>query len=507
MSEVMDVSRRPACGPIVGAARNGVARFLGIPFAKAPRGPGRFLAPQPPEPWSAPRRCDSYGPTAPQLPRAFTLIPEPLGDGADYLNLNIFAPAQTPDKPLPVLVYFHGGGYWAGCNRSPWFEGDSFALNGVITVVPSYRLGIEGFLPIDGAPDNRALLDWIAALEWVRDNIAAFDGDPEQVTIAGQSAGGGAVANLIAAPKAKGLFRRAAMFSGNIGFRGNAARMEEFSGRFARALGHRPDLELLGALSTSEILDAHARAKALQPDTRPGEAIFSNARDGIALQPIPGLTGLPQAPEIAMAQGAGQDIPMLLTCTRDEFVFEFEPFYDKIDMPYLVAACSGFGVDLTDAMDTYPEHGMARLFGQLVSDRVFRAPMLDVADIRGIRSCAPTYVAEFRRDGGTRHKSPLRASHCLDMPYYFNRLSAESVQQLCGRDAPQSLADRMHGTLVDFVKGGKMNLTDWSNTGTARLWNDVTCEDGGALGEELAYMRSRPDRLKTMRPEPTMARS
>ncbi|MGW1934440.1 carboxylesterase family protein, partial [Streptomyces sp. NPDC001919] len=205
-------------GPVRGARRaDGSLRFLGIPYAQPPVGDLRFAAPVPPEPWTEPLDATAYGPTAQRRPFAeITTIPEPTVPGAGILNLNVFTPRADPAAGLPVLVWIHGGGYVAGSAASPWYDGAAFNRDGVVLVSVGYRLGIEGFLHLDDAPDNRGVRDWIAALSWVRDNIAAFGGDPAKVTVAGQSAGGGAVQTLLAVPAARGLFRGALSVSGAV---------------------------------------------------------------------------------------------------------------------------------------------------------------------------------------------------------------------------------------------------------------------------------------------------
>ena len=169
-------------GRLRGLWADGAAAFLGIPYAASPAGERRFLAPEPPPSWSGVRDALRYGPTAPQPYRASTLIPEPTIAGEDYLNLNIFTNGLSRAR-RPVLVWIHGGGFFAGGNVSPWFRGTKFAQTGIVLVSINYRLGVEGFLPIENAPANRGVRDWIAALRWIANNIEAFGGDPTAVTI------------------------------------------------------------------------------------------------------------------------------------------------------------------------------------------------------------------------------------------------------------------------------------------------------------------------------------
>lgn len=208
---------RTASGPVRGAWREcrgtgqfgRSAAFKGIPFAQAPVGALRFAAPVPPEPWEDVLDAVADEPTPQRETLAeITLIPEPSIPGESTLNVNVFTPEPSGDAALPVMVYFHGGGFTAGSPASPWYDGAAFNRDGVVTVSVSYRLGFDGFGWIEGAPHNRGVLDWLAALEWVQENIAAFGGDPGQITIAGQSAGGGAVLTLLGMPGAQHLFHR-----------------------------------------------------------------------------------------------------------------------------------------------------------------------------------------------------------------------------------------------------------------------------------------------------------
>lgn len=186
----MSTTVTTARGPVRGERRaDGSLRFLGIPYAQPPwatcgsprpsrrsRGRSRSTPPR----TARPRSAVLFG--------EVVIIPEPTIPGEGVLNLNVFTPDTAPEAGLPVLVWIHGGGYVAGSAASPWYDGATFNRDGVIVVSLGYRLGIEGFLHLEDAPDNRGVRDWIAALEWVRDNIAAFGGDPAKVTIAGQSA-------------------------------------------------------------------------------------------------------------------------------------------------------------------------------------------------------------------------------------------------------------------------------------------------------------------------------
>ncbi len=246
---------RTTSGAVRGFDEDGAHVFLGIPYAAPPLGANRFGVPVPPEKWDGMRECRAYGPTAPQRDPGMTIIPEPVEPGDDFLNLNIFTP-DVGDAKLPVFVYIHGGGFVSGCNRSPWYRGTRFARDGVVVVTIGYRLGVEGFLDIEGAPPNRAVLDWIAALEWVHENIANFGGDASNVTIGGQSAGSAACLTLMVNPRAKGLLHRVIAMSGTSDTRMPREALTEAAAKLASELGVAPSRDDLTRFSPRDLVDA-----------------------------------------------------------------------------------------------------------------------------------------------------------------------------------------------------------------------------------------------------------
>ncbi|MET9954821.1 carboxylesterase family protein [Streptomyces sp. NPDC006339] len=462
-------------GPVRGERRaDGSCRFLGIPYAEPPIGALRFAAPVPPRPWTEPLDATAYGPTAQRRPFAeVTTIPEPSVPGAGVLNLNVFTPEPDPEAGLPVLVWIHGGGYVAGSAASPWYDGAAFNRDGVVLVSLGYRLGIEGFLHLDGAPDNRGVRDWIAALEWVRDNIARFGGDPARVTVAGQSAGGGAVQTLLAVPSARGLFRGALSVSGAVMRPDGPEVARAVSRLFTARTGLPATAAALQDLDDDELLDLQDRLGAPGPDREGLPPMLSLApfADG-ELIPEPVLDAL-------TVGAAGADIPLMLGFTAHEFDMIPAPGPDGPPLPVLLGGL-GLTEDRAAAFaEAYADTDPGGRFGKALTDVTFRAPSLAVADARAERA-RPTWLYQFE------WTSPVngRAFHCLDLPFAFDLLDAEGVEAAAGPTPPQSLADALHRAWVSFVTDQDPG-PDWppytSDTRTTKLWNTPPTTDGDPL--------------------------
>ncbi|MBO0732223.1 MAG: carboxylesterase family protein, partial [Acidimicrobiaceae bacterium] len=364
--------------------------FLGIPYALPPLGELRYLAPVPAR-WDGVRDADRYGATAPQPEHGMTLIPEPIIPGDDFLHLNVVTP-DPGAAGLPVLVWIHGGGFTSGCNASPWYRGERFARDGVVVVAINYRLGAEGFLALDGAPANRALLDWIAALRWVQDNIAAFGGDPARVTIAGQSAGGGACGTLLAVPEARGLFRAAIPMSGAAQMTIPAKRAQEFAARFAEAQGVPPTRSAFAALSVSEVVATQQRLTAMGSGA-PIEPATLGRRIVEGLLPLaPSVDGdlLPASPIAMIRDGAGAGVPVLVGNTTEEFGMLAATSLAGADQAGLASALAAMG--LPDDRATHylsDSRPPALVLAQAVTDRTFRIPSVRLAEAH-----PPTWVYE-----------------------------------------------------------------------------------------------------------------
>lgn len=428
---------RLGAGAVEGRTIDGVDRFLGIPYAAAPFGANRFLAPAPVAPWDGVRQADAFGPTAPQygVPSGgLPAVVEPTIPGDDILNLNVWAPAGR-SEPLPVLVWIHGGGFFEGSSANPWYDGASFARQGLVVVSINYRFGAEGFLELEGAPSNRGLLDWIAALEWVRDEIAAFGGDPSRVTVMGQSAGGMAVSALLAAPAARGLFQRAIVASAvsdvSLWTREQALRLAD---GVVAELGIARTREAAAAVDPAAFLGAHTAYVAKAAER--GETVMPPWAPAVDGENLPGT--------VFDTIDAAADIPILVGSTRNEFAW----------MAY---------------RDT-PDDEEARDRGQAeFADGFFRSAIQRFSELRRAAG-APTYRYEFAWQ--SQAAPYIRAGHSLDIPFFFHNLDAPFFADYAGPNPPVTLADEMHGAFAAFARDGDPGWPRYDETRAVKVFDD-----------------------------------
>jgi len=449
--------------------RGGSAAFLGIPFAKAPVGDLRFAAPVPAEPWDGVRDAVEYGATAQRGDPGITLIPEPSIPGDATLNVNVFTPRPgDTDARLPVLVWIHGGGYISGSPASPWYDGRAFNRDGVVTVTISYRLGFDGFGHIEGAPANRGVRDWLAALEWVQQNIAGFGGDPGRVTIAGQSAGGGAVITLLGMPAAQHLFHSALALSGAVADV-PAERGRTASAKLAHLAGVEPTREGFASASEAALLDL--QGKAGEPDsTDPLAPVRSLLAEGLPWGPTIDGELLTQPTLASLRAGVGADKPLVLGSADDEFTMVLDHLKRRLRLVPADLGLASLGVPrerrraYLAANRDQRRKGTAAVLGRYATDVVFRSEVVRVAEARG---SAPTWVYRFAWASPTRGW----ALHCIDVPFLFDCLDAPGVQAIAGDAPPRRLADAVHGAAVALVRGGEPGWRAWSDVpGTTRIF-------------------------------------
>lgn len=445
-------------GTVRGVWRNESAAFLGIPFAEPPVGELRFAAPVPRRSWDGVLDAGEYGPTPQRATlQEVTLIPEPSLPGDSTLNVNVFTPAPgRTDAALPVLVYIHGGGFVAGSPASPWYDGAAFNRDGVVTVSVSYRLGFDGFGWIEDAPLNRGVLDWLLALEWVRDNIRQFGGDPARVTIAGQSAGGAAVLALLAVPRAAGLFHGAIAISGPIADL-PLDEAERLGRAVADRLGVAPTRVGLSTVSEGDVLEVQnvvASPVPAEGDAAEGPlaGLAALASEGMKWGPVVDGDVLPTKVLEALSAGVSSDIPLVLGTTDNEFNMVPAMLGDALagvspsDVLGAIGVPSALGAEY---VDSHPGLDSGGVLGQFITDNLFRRTTREIAEVRA-QTDAPTWLYRFSWQSPTMHG----AVHCLDVPFFFDCLSSERVDVIAGPNPTRSVAVDVHGDAVRFIASG-----------------------------------------------------
>ncbi|KUL38925.1 carboxylesterase [Streptomyces sp. NRRL F-4489] len=454
----MHVTVPTTAGQVRGCRAGEVTAFLGIPYAAPPFGPRRLRPPEPAEAWTGVRDAFAPGPSAPQpgyVPAMAGLLEEAPAPGEDCLNVNVWTPAPgRTGGGLPVMVWIHGGAFRNGAGSLPSYDGARLAADGVVCVTLNYRLGAEGFLLLPDGTANLGLLDQIAALEWVRDNIAGFGGDPDNVTVFGQSAGAISITALMTMDRARGLFRRAITQSGA----GHHSHPEEIARRVTERLA-----ALAGAEPTREGLAAVPPERLIAADSALGREIAQasdpsqwgeSAGGGTTVLPVVDGTTLPQRPIDALAGGAGRDIDLLTGTTSEEFRLFLVPLGigPRITDGILHGFLTGFGLDPGRAREVYaaarPGATPGDLLSAAMSDQAYRIPALRVAEARA-RHGAETFVYEFARPTPVLDGA-LGACHTAELGYVFGNLT----HPLAGPGAPQALSDAMRQAWTSFARTG-----------------------------------------------------
>ncbi len=440
-------------GRLSGDHADGVARFLGIPYAAAPAGDLRFAPPAPPARWAGTRKATAHGPTAPQpaLHSAHAVLAPLTGPGwvvgaGDCLNLNVWTP-DPGTSGLPVMVYLHGGGFMIGSGAAPAFDGTSFARDGVVLVTLNYRLGAEGFLALSDGSTNLGLRDQLAALRWVRDNIAGFGGDPGHVTVFGESAGGTSVACLLRSPLSAGLFRRAIVQSGHDEMARPLALTEKLTEALAARLGTSPTPDAFRALAAPHLLRAQGALLRGEPrlDLRDGHGVDRGHGRALFL-PTTGDDVLPDPVGAPSPHTRGVELLIGTTLEEANLGFGAEAFAG-FDAEHAIAELAA---TFPDAEALLARHGLrdpavtpAQALTSAYTDLMFRAPGRRTAR----RHPGPTWVYEFAWRA-PRHG----AAHGLDVPFVFG--TTQACRGLLGDAAPAALTQAMHRAWLDFATHG-----------------------------------------------------
>ena len=478
-------------GHVRGSLIDGVRTFKGIPYAAPPIGANRFRPPCPAAAWSGVRDALAYGPKTrqPSYPPAIALLLNELtGGGDDALTLNVWTPAFG-SGPHPVMVWIPGGMFeYHATGASPWYDGSRFARDGIVCVTINYRVGADGFL-FCGDDDyaNIGLLDQIAALTWVRDNIAVFGGDPRNVTVFGESAGAISIATLLAVPRAAGLFRRAIMQSGAAHMVMSAGAARRVSGNLARTLGVANTRDALAAVPVDRLLEAQlALHDELAADPDPHRWSQAVVATQMPWQPVIDGDVLPAHPLDRIAAGAAAAIDVLIGTNTDEHRLFLAPSgaLDHITDAALAAAISSYGLPVETTLAAYRgtrPHGTAGdLLAAMQTDWFWRIPAIRLAEAHGARASS-TYMYEFAWRS-PQFNGQLGACHALEIPFVFDTLGL-GTEALWGANPPQPLADSMHAAWMGFATDGHCRWPQYDNVKRTTMRFDVgarVVEDPGA---------------------------
>lgn len=490
-------SRRPVSvttrsGEVVGRTSNGVNRFLGVPYAAPPFGPNRFRPAQPHDRWDRAHDATVMGPTAPQSlydPRLEQLIPTRIIPGDEILNLNIWAPSTAPPGGAPVLLWIHGGSLTHGSNALEMYDGTRFARSGVVFVAINYRLGIEGFSVLDDALTNLGLMDQAAALTWIVEEISSFGGDPTQITVMGQSAGGAAVAALVSSPETRGLMRRAIIQSGPLVAMPTES-VRETTDLIAHKIGIMPTREAFSRISPNALLAAQTRVVGDESPMTGGPS-FQIALDGRMV---------PEIPWEAVRGGVADGIDLLIGVTTDERRLWISPGDPLVTMNkrQLGEASTALGLSpelITAYQVSFPESQPGEILGGVLADLSLRGPMIDLAEARARRGSL-TYVYEFAWPSPVME---LGAAHSVDLPFVFHTL--DQGRTLVGDSAPSHLATVMNDEWVEFAKVGSVSWSSWQQARSIKTFdggtNSVVDDPQPDRYRELAVATERRRRTLT----------
>jgi para-nitrobenzyl esterase len=450
-----------------GKVRGTAGAFLGIPYAAAPAGPGLYQPPVPHPGWDGVREAVAFGATAPKpgfAPPINAILADPLVPGAEFLNLNVWTP-DPGGAGLPVMVWIHGGAFSNGSNAIPTYDGRAFARDGVVLVSVNYRLGAPGFAVLSGGTANLGLRDQLAALAWVQENIAAFGGDPGNVTIFGESAGAMSVTTMVAVAAGSGLFAKAIAQSG-AGH--SVAAVEDarlVSGALATRLGIEPTAAAFADVPVDRLIIAQ-RAVSLEVITdgkRFGRTIRAA---GMPFLPVVDGELITERPIDTIAAGIGHDVPMLVGTTSEEYRFFLVPtgVADAAtpDMLRGVAASRGWPAGTVDLYAANrPGAPAGDLLSAVITDQYFRLPAVRLLEAR---ADAPTasYAYEFAWGSPVQR---LGACHALEIGFVFDTIADPATELLGGPAAPQALADDIHARWVAFATSGDPG---WAEYDTSR---------------------------------------
>jgi para-nitrobenzyl esterase len=477
-------------GKVEGIERDGVLVFRGIPFAAPPVGPRRFLPPAREDAWDGVRDATRFSPEVAQadLPIARILGSRDAGKSEDGLYLNVWT-AACDDARRPVMVWIHGGAYVFGSGSVSWYDGTRFVQHGdVVVVTMNYRLGPLGFLHLAdefgdalAGSGNAGILDQVAALEWVRESIAAFGGNPDDVTIFGESAGANSVGTLLALPAARGLFHKAIAQSGAGAWVADRERAAAVARLTLDALPERPrDIETLQALPVDVLFTAQPNAAVNVDGT--GAAL--------SWQPVVDGDVLAQTPLEAVAAGHASGV-RLLTGTNEHEVTLFQvldPSLAELDDTAILGLLAAVTDQPAPILHAYralmPDASPQEVWSVLATDAAFRMPAIRLATAQ--HEHGPAWMYRFTWEtpvfGGV-----LRSTHALEIPFVFDTLHQPGAEHFTG-NGPEcaAIADAMHHAWIAFARTGDPGWPEYEPVRRATMRFDI---ETGVLDDPDAEQR------------------
>ncbi|MGO9938037.1 MAG: carboxylesterase/lipase family protein [Terracidiphilus sp.] len=465
-------------GKVIGYLRKDICTFKGIPYGDTTEGASRFMPPAKPKPWDGVRSSRQHGPVAPQAARAgwandeeaFMFSWDDGIQGEDCLRVNVWTPGVNDSKKRPVMVWLHGGGYAAGSGQELLsYDGENLARRGdVVVVTLNHRLNVLGYLNLSkyggkyASSANVGMLDIVAALEWVRDNIAAFGGDPEVVTIFGQSGGGGKVSTLMGMPAAKGLFHRAIVESGSMLRANTEERSQKLTDLLIAELGLTSSTtDQLQTLPYAQL--SHASQEVLRKNNpRPANGVpnFRRMAEMLGFSPVVDGTILPAHPFDPQASAISADVPMIAGTTLNEFVTAINhPEYESMTDAEVEQRVRGMFGDKTPSIlaafrQRTPAAKPFDLWSHIAASKV-RENAIKQCKAKAALGKAPAYLYWFTWQTPILDGRP-RAFHCSEIAFAFDNTDRCENMTGGGADA-RALAEKVSEAWIHFARTGNPN--------------------------------------------------
>ncbi|NMB06709.1 MAG: carboxylesterase/lipase family protein, partial [Bacteroidales bacterium] len=455
-------------GDVSGSVNDSVYAFLGIPYAKA----DRFMPPQDPDAWDGVRECTDFGPVARQI---VPWYPDSVQNEKELFSVNVWTQGVNDGKKRPVLLWLHGGGFHTGASNDPMTYGEAMARKGDIVMVSvNHRLNILGFLDLSACGEkyaqsaNVGMLDIVKALEWIRNNIESFGGNPADVTIVGESGGGGKVGTIMCMPAAQGLFHKAIIQSGTLLNTMTKETSQQLGLAVLEQLGLTPEeVAKLDTIAYADLVKAGNEAIAkISGPRRPGSPTmfgFAPSADGVVLLQQPFSPGFAEI---------SKDIPVMIGSTLNEMMpvaygekeLTLEQAKERLVKIY------GNKTDQYIELfaKAYPDYTPQDL---LSIDTVFRPYTIRTADARAEESSAPLYVYFLAWKSQVDNASK-GSFHGLDIPLAFNNVDLRA-DWTGNTEEAWALADKMSSAWLNFVKGANPNVE-----GVLPEWEPYTAENG-----------------------------